>query len=55
MNHGNSGASPSDLNSNFVCFWSILPDPLVPVNSHFLRKLFSSGSRAGCLFRVSTP
>jgi hypothetical protein len=36
------GASPSELNSNFVCFCSILPDPLVPVNSHYLRKLFST-------------
>jgi hypothetical protein len=37
MGRGNSRNSPGELNSNFVCFWSILPDHHMLANGRYLR------------------
>jgi hypothetical protein len=37
MGRGNSRNSPGELNSNFVCFQSILPDHHMLVNGRYLR------------------
>jgi hypothetical protein len=37
MGRGNSRNSPGELNANFVCFWSILPDYHMLANGRYLR------------------